>query len=1009
MMTCSNANTVVSTASPSKETPPTIKRSKESASLFLYLGFMRRIVVHILLLICGLALAGKGIAQSTQTISYTIAEGLPSNSVYKTVIDRYGYLWIATENGLARFDGRSFKIYTTAQGLPDNEITDLFIDSSQTLWVMPFRKTISYYNAQRDRFENDETDPELMKIEQGNVIRGCVLQYGGVAFCNNERNFFIYKEGKVTAYKNFLDPFKSARPDRVIEYAPDKYLLVCNDSLRKIQGGRIVQSTYLGIPGIYTEYFQHTLYTISGNQMKKFRISSDGDAQLIVARDFPFAIRIFCRAGKDLVVTSVNGTTYPVDTVTLELKDPLLYKIPVRNVLEDRNGSSWISSSDRGLIKIQQKRISSFTAIPELLQGFNAILVYGKKILAGNIYGEVLVYDGVYDVKKLSLSGEKNVDGIVRRLVEMKNSIYVACQTGSFEIDKKTLQLIRPSTPWINRSSKTAVAVNDSVILLGNHAVAFRYDLLHRQVLDTVLKRVTALGIAKNKTVYLGSNEGLYRWDKDSLYYFGKTQKVLTYRISAIAGTDDNLLWVGLGSDSLVVLYQDQLVASIPLGNTIPGNVCKSLFSNKPGEIWLGTNKGLNKIQYRFSPGNFSYNNTFFSSADGLIGQQVNDITEHHDTLYVATDGGINYLPVNLHLPVTDIATFITKVAINGKDTLVQAAYSLPYDKTDIGIEFSGIDLTGYYPLFEYRINGGNWVQTNRNSIELRLSPGKTNIQIRALKRDGKASSEMAGIEIFIETPFWKNSLFWTLMGFFLFVVIIFVLQYRNRERRKKEVETVLTEKKLSELEMQALKAQINPHFVFNCLNSIKGFIFEKDFKQADKYLDKFSELLRSTLDNSSSSIISLKDEIQYLDNYLQMEKLRFDDKFDYFVHVEKEMDLKNIFVPSMLLQPYVENAVRHGIRHLVNRKGLIQISVSKTPDWLICAIDDNGVGREKATAVRNELHTEYQSRGMQLSKRRAELYGIEQEIIDKKDATGNATGTTIVLEIPLTLKPQTD
>jgi len=205
---------------------------------------------------------------------------------------------------------------------------------------------------------------------------------------------------------------------------------------------------------------------------------------------------------------------------------------------------------------------------------------------------------------------------------------------------------------------------------------------------------------------------------------------------------------------------------------------------------------------------------------------------------------------------------------------------------------------------------------------------------------------------------------------------------------------------------MQALKAQINPHFVFNCLNSIKGFIYDRDFLQADKYLDKFSELLRSTLDNSSSSIISLQDEISYLDNYLQLEKLRFDDKFDYFVAVEAAVDKANSYVPAMLLQPYVENAIRHGIRHLQNKKGQISISIGRMNDQLICTINDNGVGRDKAATLRNQLHTEYQSRGMQLSKRRAELYNIEQEIIDKKDSNGTATGTTIILKIPLSLKP---
>jgi len=444
---------------------------------------------------------------------------------------------------------------------------------------------------------------------------------------------------------------------------------------------------------------------------------------------------------------------------------------------------------------------------------------------------------------------------------------------------------------------------------------------------------------------------------------------------------------------------------SIPLGNIIPGNVCKTLFSNHPGEIWLGTNKGLNRIVYRYENNEFSYSNTYFSPADGLLGQQVNDIDFKNDTLYVATDGGINYLPANLHLPVTEITTFITKVSINGKDTLVQPEYSLPYDKNDVSIGFSGVDLTGYFPFFEYSINGGTWLRTDKNSIELRLPPGKTNVQIRALKRDGTASARRAEVNIYINTPFWKNPVFWVAIGLLLFAISFLILQNRARQKQKKAVEKVLTEKKLAELEMQALKAQINPHFVFNCLNSIKGFIFDKDFQQADKYLDKFSDLMRSTIDNSDAAIISLQSEITYLDNYLQLEKLRFEDKFSYRIDVDESIDKEKVFVPAMLLQPYVENAIRHGMRFLEGRNGEIVIRIFTLENNLVCIIDDNGIGREKASELKSRMHVEYQGKGMNISKRRAELYNIQQEVIDKKDQQGKAAGTTIIIKIPLEVK----
>jgi LytS/YehU family sensor histidine kinase len=238
-----------------------------------------------------------------------------------------------------------------------------------------------------------------------------------------------------------------------------------------------------------------------------------------------------------------------------------------------------------------------------------------------------------------------------------------------------------------------------------------------------------------------------------------------------------------------------------------------------------------------------------------------------------------------------------------------------------------------------------------------------------------------------------------------LFFISLFILESRNRQKRKTDVEKVITEKKLTELEMQALKAQINPHFVFNCLNSIKGFIFDRDYAQADKYLDKFSDLMRSTIDNSDASIISLQSEISYLDNYLQLEKLRFEEKFNYKIEVAADIDKEQFFVPAMLLQPYVENAIRHGMRFLENRMGQININVNKENNFLVCEIDDNGIGREKAAELKSKRHIEYQSKGMNISRRRAELYNITQQVTDKKDENGNATGTTITVKIPLNFK----
>lgn len=373
--------------------------------------------------------------------------------------------------------------------------------------------------------------------------------------------------------------------------------------------------------------------------------------------------------------------------------------------------------------------------------------------------------------------------------------------------------------------------------------------------------------------------------------------------------------------------------------------------------------------------------------------------------MYVATTGGISYLPANLLLPVADIPSFITRVSINNRETELKDDYVLPYYRNNIIIEFSGVDLTGFVPLFEYSLNGRDWQRTEK--IELvKLAPGDYKIRIRAIRRDGQPSTQEATLTIRIRTPFWSSILFWALVVIVSFAASIYFIQKRNRRKQKAAIAKVITEKRIAELEMQALKAQINPHFVFNCLNSIKGFIYEKDWKQADLYLDKFSELLRSTMDNAEAAIITLQEEMKYLNTYLQLEKLRFGDKFEYKLSFSPGLRLDKLWVPAMLLQPYVENAIRHGVRHREDNGGLILVDIHEEDGYIVCRIVDNGVGREKAQRLKTENHVEYQSRGMQLSRRRAELYHINQEVLDKKDEKGMATGTTVIVRIPITLKP---
>ncbi len=959
----------------------------------------------LLYIICMLhfAIFGKGFAQSTQAVTYTTKDGLPSNNIYLTRIDKKGFLWIATDNGLARFDGKRFKVFTTAQGLTDNEIVDLHIDSNNVIWAIPFLHTPCYFNEKKQRFENPDTDPELGKIIVGNTNSVSALRFGGILFGTNTRNAYLYRNGKTTLYQEYIGKRLSAFR-KAVDYQPDKYLLFSDDSIRRFEEGKISASfaapkTLSSITLLYDR-----VAAVMNDEVMVMRVAGDGIPQVLHQKKFSFPVTFFSFTGKHFMVVTHTGSKYLVDTATLEIREELVNSNTVRSVLEDNNGNTWLCTVNSGLIKIQPKNIKPFFPA-ELAATFNTLAKTSQLLISGNNSGELISYDGLFHINKVQLSDAKKLDGTIRKIIPLPEAIFVSCQGGSVLMNKSGTKILRRFERSRNNASKMAAKINDSMICMGSHAMAYKYNYYRNTYTDSVLKRVSALCVDKDGDIYIGSTDGIYKWTANHLQTFGQRHKALSYRTNTIIQSPEGLVWVGLGTDTLVVMQQDNPIAFIPLGRAIIGSMCKALYCDKPGQVWLGTNKGLNKINYSFADNTFTYSSTAFGMADGLPGEQVNDITGFNDTMYVATQGGLCFLPENLRVDTKDIPSFINSVSINGTDRVLEPSYELNYDENNISIDFSGIDLSGFIPHFEYSINNGSWLPTER--IELsRLAPGSYNIRIRAINRDSTPSAREARIDFYIRTPFWKNSLFWLLATFLCFGAIIYFLQKRSREKQRLALARSETERKLAQLEMQALMAQINPHFVFNCLNSIKGLVYDKAYKQADSYLDKFADLLRSTMDNAEASVITLEKEINYLDTYLQLEKLRFDNTFDYVINANAAIDARSCYVPAMLLQPYVENAIRHGVRYLDSRKGNITISAHTTKDTLVFTIEDDGIGRAKAQALKSSRHMEYQSRGMLLSKRRAELYQIGQQVIDKTDETGNGTGTIIVLQIPLSLKP---
>jgi LytS/YehU family sensor histidine kinase len=314
---------------------------------------------------------------------------------------------------------------------------------------------------------------------------------------------------------------------------------------------------------------------------------------------------------------------------------------------------------------------------------------------------------------------------------------------------------------------------------------------------------------------------------------------------------------------------------------------------------------------------------------------------------------------------------------------------------------------------FRYRLKDfDNWIETTDDRLAnyTNVPPGKYIFQLQAANNEGMWNEKMLELPVYIATPWWQT--WWFRLSALAALLMLTWWLYRSRidQIRKKEQLRSQYEKKLANVEMSALLAQMNPHFLFNSLNSIDSYIIRNESKKASEYLNNFARLVRLILQNSRSNYISLKDELESLDLYLQMETLRFANRFEYEIQLPPDIDSSAILIPPMLIQPYVENAIWHGLMHKKDGKqGKVELIISKREDNLFCVIQDNGIGREKAETFRTQHPgNRKRSMGMQITKDRMEminkLYSTNttMQVIDLHDDEGNATGTRVELVIPI-------
>ncbi|WP_128546580.1 sensor histidine kinase [Larkinella soli] len=431
--------------------------------------------------------------------------------------------------------------------------------------------------------------------------------------------------------------------------------------------------------------------------------------------------------------------------------------------------------------------------------------------------------------------------------------------------------------------------------------------------------------------------------------------------------------------------------------------------------LWVSTSNGLASTSIR------RIQFTVFDEADGLPTAEFESGARIRDAggrLYFGAMRGLIYLqPGNLKPNRFVPPVYLTSFRVNNREQLPEpradpSGFTFDYTQNQFAFDMAALSYDNPSAnRYAYRLENfeDRWNQVGSQPFGTytNVPPGNYVLHVIAANNDGVWNRVGYRLPLTIRAPFWQT--WWFRIPAFVLLIVstVFIAQWRARRQAREQQEKSELRERIAASEMKALRSQMNPHFLYNSLNAIRLFVLQNDSDNADKYLVKFARLMRLILGNSRQEWVPLANEIEQLQLYLELEQLRFSHKFDFAIEVDPALRQDATSIPPMIIQPYIENAILHGISHKKER-GMIRVGIRAADDHMECSVDDDGVGRQRARQLKGPSSSSHQSVGMVVTEERVQL--IRQRsgkdagvtIIDKVDAGGAPAGTTVLIRLPL-------
>lgn len=959
--------------------------------------------------------------------NFTQEEGLPSNETYFVYEDSDYYLWFATDKGVVRFDGKNIQHFD----LPDNVVFKIYEDKKGRIWFFSYSGRMAYFYKNKifpykfneqiyrtiggvginDAYIDDQDNITIITKSQfdfyitntGKVINESVID-------SNYSDYFIrvsikkIKEGYFSSYKKIFSSSKSDNVNIVFE---------ADEKNRKFN---------INIPGI-----NKVFNNVDGCKM------IDDNNVLLFYKNFLIKLNIngtytFKKMDADIVCLEIYQGNVFVGMYNHGVKvvdSSLNFLYSIRNlrnytvsaVKTDFEGGIWFCTTEKGVFYLKSLFIEVYeNSESDKLPNFRMCKFNDSVFISANTKG-VFKNTKRGDAQLIWGQSFKNISDMH---FDSPNRLVIgSCET--LEANKKEYTNEVLAYSYLINTSLVRIGASNEVSCLNNGYLS--YDGTQLILSDKFTLRTKSLMkfnyvntnfVDKSNRIWLGNLNGLYQFDTigNKLIPIKEDMPVFKTGVVSIKQMDNGIFAIGVKFGGVILMKDTTVIGKISVKDGLISDAVRYILPVK-NRLWVATNIGLSVIEFsKMNPLSFTIHN--IGKRLGFYNLIVHQLMPFQDKMLAATSQGIyaiNNPEELISLPGNPLPFYINAIYYNKSDTTVASDFTVPYNSSRIKINYTAIsnnscgDIVYYY---RFSNNEKKWQSTATNELLLEnLAPGKYELEIFASIPMQHRNSVIRKLNFTVSAP-WYSSLFFWIGVIFLSGLITFLgFKYRLDSIRKKNEKDLALNRKIADLEQTALRSQMNPHFIFNCLTSIQHLVVIGKLEEANMYLVKFARLIRKTLVLSEQSFINIREEIDYLKEYLVLEQLRLPDKFEFSFDADSQIDLEKTLIPNMMLQPIIENSIRHGIKPLIDKKGQISIKFEQRDKVICCSITDNGVGLNTTSEFAKIDLKAHKSYGIDIIKKRIEIMSeseksaVHFEINNLVNAENNATGTETMICLP--------